>query len=108
MASDRSGCRGVPLGIILYNPLHPLNQFGAVAIQCHDICLVCRQTVVNIHLTPASFIQHRYFYTIPKTAPSIHKDNIHILDECAVANLIIGDIILHIFDIAVITDHHII
>lgn len=93
--------------ISLNQRFHTLNELRTMTVKCHNICLMCRKTVMNHNLTTSCFIQDRHLYPISKTRFPVYQNNIHILDKCICPNLIVSNVILYIFNATVISHCHI-
>ena len=94
--------------ILFENVLHPFNQHRTMAVKCHDISLMSRQTVVHHHFTSSRFIQYGHFYPITEFTTAIHQDDIHVFDKGIVTNLIVGYIVLNVFNATMVADCHIV
>ena len=108
MTSDTTGLRGPCVGIIQNHLLHPADQLRPMAIERHEISLMCRKIVVDIHFTSSCFVQNGHFYPIAETAFTVDQNDIHILDKRMIANLIIGYIVLDVFNQAIVADRHLV
>ena len=67
-----------------------------------------RKAVVHHHFASSRLVQYSHFYPITEFATTIHQNDVHILDESIVAYLIIGYVVLHILDAAVIPHRYIV
>ena len=103
----RSSIRSMFVCISLNQRFHTLNELRTMTVKCHNICLMCRKTVMNHNLTTSCFIQDRHLYPISKTRFPVYQNNIHILDKCICPNLIVSNVILYIFNATVISHCHI-
>ena len=79
-----------------------------MSIQSHYISLMSRQLIINKHLAPSCFIENGNFHAITKLRNPVDHNDINILDECIITNIIIGNVILNIFNATVITHSYIV
>ena len=79
-----------------------------MSIQSHYISLMSRQLIINKHLAPSGFIENGNFHAITKLRNFVDHNDINILDECIITNIIIGNVILNIFNATVITHSYIV
>ena len=103
MSSEGSTISGMLVAIIVGNLLHPCRQLRTVAIESHDISLMRREFIVDGHFTPARFIQHSHLYPIAKTGETIHQQHIHMLNARMSTDIVVGNVVLHMLNAAVIT-----
>ena len=64
---------------------------------------MCRETVVNQHLTPSRFIQDSDFRTIPESRLSFHQKNIYVRNKGTFPDNVIGNIIFNRLYTTIIT-----
>ena len=102
MMADAAHSRGMFVGIIIRDGLHPADQFRPVAVERQDICLMCGELVVDQHFTSACLIQHGDFHSVAELAYAVHQDDVYILDECIVPDFVIGNIVLDVLYATVI------
>ena len=107
MAADGTHCRSMFVGIIICNLLQTGGQFGTMAIERHDVGKMGRQLVCYQHFAPASFIQYGYLYPITELRHTVHQQDIYILNKSIMPYFIVGNIVLDIFNTAIIPHCHI-
>ena len=100
---------GPPLGAVLpgigLNLLvHPGNQAGTMPVHGQHIGNLRAHAVKDFHLTSARFIEHGHLYPIAKAAIAVHENQVYILDIGIVANVVVGNIVGHIFHQRIIAD----
>ena len=100
---------GTPLGAVLPGiglnlRVHPGNQAGTMPVHGQYIGNLRTQAVENLHLTAAGFIEHGHLYPIAKAAIAVHENQVHVFDISIVANVVVGNIVSHIFHQRIIAD----
>ena len=80
------------------------DELGTMAVECFEVGFVGCQAVVNRHLAAAGLIQDSDLNAVAEAGGAVAEDDINVLDETVVANIIVGDIVLDIFDAAVVAD----
>ena len=75
-----------------------------MAPECHHIGLLSRKTVVNHNLATAGLVHHRSFHPVSEGAFTVGQQNVHVLDETAVPDFVVGDVVLYVLDAAVVAD----
>ena len=78
-----------------------------MTIKRHNICQLSGKPVIDHNFASTGLIQHRHLHTVSEGTHPVCKDDIHIFNEGTAAYSIIGNIILYIFNAAVISDSHI-
>ena len=56
------------------------------------------------HLAAARLVQHGHLHTVAEAGGAVAKDDIDVLDEAVVGDIVVGDIVLDVFDAAVVAD----
>ena len=74
-----------------------------MAIHGHDVGDVCREFVVDFYCSSAGFVKHCHFSSVAESGFMVHYHNVHVVDEHIVANRIVGDIVGHVADDAVVS-----
>ena len=64
---------------------------------------MCRKFIINQYFPPTRFIQYGNFYSITKSGTAIYKDNINILNKCIISDFIVRNVVLDVFNTAVIS-----
>ena len=78
------------------------NQLRAVAIECHYIGGMCRKFIVDNNLATSRFVQYSNFYTIAEVGFAINDNKVAVVDYGTLANRVVGDVVVDIFDKAVV------
>ncbi len=102
LLSHRSSIRGMGFHIGLDHLLDPLHQQRAMAVERLDIGQMGRQLVIDGHFPPTGFIQDGNFHSVPKAGAPLYQHRLDVQDLDILSDLIIGNIILHIFNQCVI------
>ena len=103
MVAYRPHCRSVLIGIEFCYLFQPGNEFGTVAVKCHDISQMRRQLIVDKYLAATGFVEDRDLDTVSETRKAVDEDDIHILNERVVPNLVVGNVVLHVLNATVVT-----
>ena len=108
MVADAAPVRSVLLGIEVRDFLQACRQHGAVAIEGHDVGNVGGQFVVDGHFTSAGLVQHGHFHAVAEGGSAFHQDAVHVLNEGVVADVIVGDVVLYVFDAAIVSHRYVV
>ena len=78
-----------------------------MAVKRHHIGCLGGQTVENHHFTTSGLVKHSHFHSISETAHPVRKDDVDVFDEGVMADSIVGDVVLYMFDAAIVADCHV-
>ena len=104
MIADGAPLGSAFLGISLNLLVHAGNEAGTMAVHGQHIGNLRAHSVIDLHLTSARFIEHGHLYPIAKAAIAVHENQVYILDIGIVANVVVGNIVGHIFHQRIIAD----
>ena len=79
-----------------------------MTVQRQYVGLMRWQLVVNEYFTPSCFIKNCRLYPITESSKPVHQNDIHILNEGIITDLIISNVVLNVFNAAVIPYCHIV
>ena len=92
------------LRVLVNHPLDLMNHLRTVTIQGEDIRQARTQFVEDRDLTTTAFVHHRHTHTVSERALSVHEDCIHVLDAGVVADMVVGDVVMDVVQVCVVTD----
>ena len=75
-----------------------------MAIEGLQISLMSCEAIMDGHLAAARLVQHGHLHTVAEAGGAVAKDDIDVLDEAVVGDIVVGDIVLDVFDAAVVAD----
>ena len=79
-----------------------MNHLRTVAIQRQYVRETGAQLIENRNLTTAAFVHHRHTDAVTERRPAIHQNGIHILDAGVVADMVVGDIVVDVVQVALV------
>ena len=102
VCTQRTAVGGMFVAVIIGNLLHPCRQLWAVAIERHDVGLMGREFIVHRDLSPTRFIEHSHLHAITEARHTVHQEQIDMLNTGMVTNLVVGNVVLHMLNAAII------
>jgi hypothetical protein len=79
-----------------------------MSVHGHDIGYLGAHAFVYGDFAAAGFVQDGYFHPVTEATEAIGKDEVSVLDICALAYLIIGYVIGDVFYEAVVSDSNVV
>ena len=87
---------------------HLLGHFRPVPVQSHDVGLMRRQFVAYHDFAPSGLIHDRDFHPVAESSDSVGKHAVYVYYDSIVAYRIVGYIVVHILDDAIIAHRDIV
>lgn len=100
--------RGVLLAIVGGDFTKLLDKLRAVAVERHYIGRMGREFVGDNHLATSRLVQHGHFDSVSEVRLAIHDDKVAVVDDGALADRVVGDVVVDILDKAVIAHLYIV
>ena len=98
ITADASALRTALFRILVDERVQPLRQPVPMPVHCQHISHLSAQTVENLHFATAGFVEHRHLHAVSETAHSVVEHKVHILYIGIVADVVVGDVVGHVFD----------
>ena len=102
MVTDVSVIGGMLLCVRINEALDLMNHLRTVTVEREDIRQTGTQLVEDRDLTSAAFVHHRYTHAVAERAAAVHKDRVHVLDAGVAADVVIGDVVVDVVQMAVV------
>lgn len=80
-----------------------IDERGVVAVQGDDVCKVGGKAGADGHFASAGFIEYADPRAVAEGAPSFGDDEIGVLDKAPCADVVVGDVVLDVFNQGVIS-----
>ena len=103
IAANGTYTGSVLLGIIACGIFHAVDKCRAMAVKSHNVGIMSRELVGDKHLTPTGLVEYRHFGSISESGFLIDENDIDILNEGVVAYGVVGNVVMHILNEAIIS-----
>ncbi len=75
-----------------------------MSVERVDVGKMRGEFIVNMYLASTRLVQNIHLRAVSESCHAVHQDDIHILDKAIVADNIVGNVVLDVFNHHIVTD----